>query len=188
MEVAEDSGAQAEAPAYTFGMLHGADAFDQPGPAHGARARAHSSTRGGAAAAAAAMYSLADVPRKRPLPQSHALFQLGDTFRSVALSTRAGRAVVPDAFEALVTHEPFPCEIDGCEQTFTSQGAFEGHYRNVHQNVCQECRATFPSDRLLTMHIMECHDIMFTIMAEKQPMYECLANGCAAKMWSRRQR
>src|SRR5690554_5162526 len=54
----------------------------------------------------------------------------------------------------------------------------DAHYRAMHQFQCNECSKIFLSARLLDIHISEMHDSFFKTMAERQPMYVCLIEGC----------
>ncbi|TDH01177.1 hypothetical protein EPR50_G00177880 [Perca flavescens] len=41
--------------------------------------------------------------------------------------------------------------------------------------------ASLPSARLLDIHIQEWHDSLFTILAQRQDLYQCLVEGCGQK-------
>ena len=47
---------------------------------------------------------------------------------------------------------------------------YESHYNSVHKNVCSICRRFYPTNHLLDIHLLEWHDSMFELLAEKQPM------------------
>eukprot|EP00039_Didymoeca_costata_P008399 m.111632 g.111632 ORF g.111632 m.111632 type:complete len:239 (+) comp14065_c0_seq1:271-987(+) len=124
---------------------------------------------------------------KRPLSPTDELFQLGDAARRM-FSEKQSKNWTLDDLNELATIPEFPCEISGCTEKFSSILAFESHYRSVHENKCPECQHVLPSGRLLTLHVMECHDTMFQLLAEKKPMYECLVNNCDTKSKSRKER
>ncbi|KTG39776.1 hypothetical protein cypCar_00001199 [Cyprinus carpio] len=68
------------------------------------------------------------------------------------------------------TISEFRCHIAGCRQLFDTLEGYEHHYNSLHRNVCSNCKRSFPSNRLLEMHILEWHDSLFQVMAEKQCM------------------
>ncbi|XP_075073289.1 zinc finger protein 511 isoform X2 [Mixophyes fleayi] len=75
----------------------------------------------------------------------------------------------------------FPCQMAGCAQIFDTLECYEHHYNTLHRNVCSTCKRSFPSARLLDIHILEWHDSLFQIMAEKSNMFQCLVEGCIEK-------
>ncbi|NP_001004531.1 zinc finger protein 511 [Danio rerio] len=86
------------------------------------------------------------------------------------------------------TISEFRCHIAGCKQLFDTLEGYEHHYNALHRNVCSNCKRSFPSNRLLEIHILEWHDSLFQIMAEKQCMYECLVEGCGLKFKTSKER
>ena len=54
----------------------------------------------------------------------------------------------------------------------------EAHYETSHRNLCSTCGCSFPTHRLLDLHLSELHDSFFKAMAERRPMYVCLVEGC----------
>uniref|UniRef100_U3J3D7 Zinc finger protein 511 n=1 Tax=Anas platyrhynchos platyrhynchos TaxID=8840 RepID=U3J3D7_ANAPP len=82
----------------------------------------------------------------------------------------------------------FCCHISGCSQVFDTLEGYEHHYNTLHRNVCSFCKRSFPSGHLLDIHILEWHDSLFQIMAEKQNMYKCLVEGCTEKFKSSKDR
>ncbi|NXP53342.1 ZN511 protein, partial [Heliornis fulica] len=82
----------------------------------------------------------------------------------------------------------FSCHISGCRQVFDTLDGYEHHYNTLHRNVCSFCKRSFPSGHLLDIHILEWHDSLFQIMAEKQNMYKCLVEVCAEKFKSSKDR
>ena len=57
-----------------------------------------------------------------------------------------------------------------------------------HMHRCKVCSRSFASDRLLDMHISESHDSFFAVMAERQPSYRCVVDGCDTLSWSDKER
>ncbi|XP_060117338.1 zinc finger protein 511-like, partial [Heteronotia binoei] len=82
----------------------------------------------------------------------------------------------------------FFCHSLGCGQTFSTLESYEHHYNLLHRNVCSSCKRSFPSAHLLDVHILEWHDSLFQVMAEKQNMYQCLVQSCAEKFKSSKDR
>jgi len=75
----------------------------------------------------------------------------------------------------------FTCQIVGCNKSFTSTLAYEGHYNTAHKYSCNTCGRMFPGARLLELHILETHDSLFSLLATRQNMYECLVETCKLK-------
>lgn len=64
----------------------------------------------------------------------------------------------------------FTCHVAGCCQVFDVLEDYEHHYHTLHRNVCSFCKRAFPSGHLLDTHILEWHDSLFQILAERQDM------------------
>lgn len=64
----------------------------------------------------------------------------------------------------------FTCQVAGCCQAFDALEDYEHHYHTLHGNVCSSCKRAFPSGHLLDTHILEWHDSLFQILAERQDM------------------
>jgi len=62
------------------------------------------------------------------------------------------------------------CRSGRCDLVFQSVSEYEEHYSSAHMNTCQTCRRPFTTRRMLELHIMETHDSLFSVMAEKQKM------------------
>uniref|UniRef100_A0A8B9GFI2 Zinc finger protein 511 n=1 Tax=Amazona collaria TaxID=241587 RepID=A0A8B9GFI2_9PSIT len=125
------------------------------------------------------------APRLLRLGPHHPLFEDGDVHRHLYLQgvlTSLGEvAEKPKVSE-------FSCHIPGCCQVFDTLEGYEHHYNTLHRNVCSFCKRSFPSWHLLDIHILEWHDSLFQIMAEKQNMYKCLVEGCEEKFKSSKDR
>lgn len=124
-------------------------------------------------------------PQKIRLGKDHELFEDGDVHRHMYLQDLATSGA-EDAQPAKVSE--FRCHISGCSQLFDCLEAYEHHYSALHRHVCSTCRRSLPSSRLLDIHILEWHDSLFQIMAQKQSMYQCLVEGCELKFSSSVQR
>ncbi|RLW04033.1 hypothetical protein DV515_00006195, partial [Chloebia gouldiae] len=125
------------------------------------------------------------APRRLRLGLQHPLFEDGDVHRHLylqgVLSSLQEVAERPKVSE-------FSCHISGCSQVFDTLESYEHHYNTLHRNVCSFCKRSFPSGNLLDIHILEWHDSLFQIMAEKQNMYQCLVEGCTEKFKSSKDR
>lgn len=75
----------------------------------------------------------------------------------------------------------FSCHIAGCMVAFTSVQQYEIHYNTLHRHVCSSCKKLFPTNYLLELHMLESHDSLFLLLAEKQNMFQCLVEGCNSK-------
>ena len=82
----------------------------------------------------------------------------------------------------------FTCQVAGCCQVFDALEDYEHHYHTLHGNVCSYCKRAFPSAHLLDTHILEWHDSLFQILAERQDMYQCRVEGCTEKFRTSRDR
>lgn len=69
----------------------------------------------------------------------------------------------------------FQCHIAGCKQLFDTVEGYEHHYNSLHRHVCSSCKRSFPSNRLLDIHILEWHDSLFQVMAERECMVMSIA-------------
>ncbi|KAI5625047.1 zinc finger protein 511 [Silurus asotus] len=82
----------------------------------------------------------------------------------------------------------FQCHVAGCKQLFDTLETYEHHYNSLHRHVCSSCKRSFPSNRLLDIHILEWHDSLFQVMAERECMYQCLVEGCGLKFRTSKER
>ncbi|XP_063101098.1 zinc finger protein 511 isoform X2 [Cavia porcellus] len=72
------------------------------------------------------------------------------------------------------------------EHEFFEEGDVQRHLylRDVLTQVAEapeKSSRAFPSEHLLDAHILEWHDSLFQILAERQDMYQCLVEGCTEK-------
>ncbi|KAG7462521.1 hypothetical protein MATL_G00185670 [Megalops atlanticus] len=125
------------------------------------------------------------TPQRIRINKDHELFEDGDIHRHLYLQDVATST-------AEVSEPPkvseFGCHIAGCNQVFDTLEAYEHHYNSLHRHVCSTCKRSFPSNRLLDIHILEWHDSLFQIMAGKQNMYQCLVEGCDLKFRTSKER
>ncbi|KAM9232999.1 zinc finger protein 511 [Leptosomus discolor] len=125
------------------------------------------------------------VPSRLRLSPHHPLLEDGDVHRHLYLQgVLTGLAEVAERPKV----SEFSCHNSGCCQVFDTLEGYEHHYNVLHRNVCSSCKRSFPSGHLLDIHILEWHDSLFQIMAEKQNMYKCLVEGCAKKFKSSKER
>ncbi|XP_064595054.1 zinc finger protein 511-like isoform X2 [Liolophura sinensis] len=75
----------------------------------------------------------------------------------------------------------FVCSIARCSKSFDNILSYEAHYNSNHRNSCGSCGRSFPSNRLLELHILETHDSMFEVLSTKQNMFQCLVEECYEK-------
>ncbi|KAG8000077.1 hypothetical protein GBF38_002220 [Nibea albiflora] len=118
------------------------------------------------------------TPQLVHLHKDHELFEDGDIQRHMYLQ---------DLYISEANDKPtlsvseFACHISGCSAVFSTLEEYEHHYNSLHRHVCCSCRRSLPSARLLDIHIQEWHDSLFTILAQRQDMYQCLVEGCGQK-------
>ncbi|KAJ8361624.1 hypothetical protein SKAU_G00181490 [Synaphobranchus kaupii] len=125
------------------------------------------------------------TPQHIRLNKDHEVFEDGDIHRHLYLQDVA---TTTDEVSEAPTVSVFRCHIAGCSQLFDTLEGYEHHYSSLHRHVCSSCKRSFPSDRLLDIHILEWHDSYFQIMAEKQNMYQCLVEGCDLKFKTSKER
>ena len=44
------------------------------------------------------------------------------------------------------------------------------HYNTLHRYVCSSCHRCFPTQYLLDLHLVECHDALFEVKSGSQKM------------------
>ncbi|XP_063814701.1 zinc finger protein 511 [Pseudophryne corroboree] len=118
------------------------------------------------------------APRRVCYTREHDFLEDGDVHRHLYLQdvlTSIGKV------EERPKLSEFQCQMAGCAQLFDTLECYEHHYNTLHRNVCSTCKRSFPSARLLDIHILEWHDSLFQIMAEKSNMFQCLVEGCMEK-------
>ncbi|XP_070833161.1 zinc finger protein 511 [Chaetodon trifascialis] len=118
------------------------------------------------------------TPQLIHLHKDHELFEDGDIHRHMYLQD----LYISDANDKpTLSVSEFACHISGCSAVFSTLEEYEHHYNSLHRHVCCSCRRSLPSARLLDIHIQEWHDSLFTILAQRQDMYQCLVEGCGQK-------
>uniref|UniRef100_A0A8C5K032 Zinc finger protein 511 n=1 Tax=Jaculus jaculus TaxID=51337 RepID=A0A8C5K032_JACJA len=130
--------------------------------------------RDSAAGAAPFLFS----PRPVRFPRDHQFFEDGDVQRHLFLQ----EVLTQVAEEPEKSRVPeFTCQVAGCCQVFVALEDYQHHYHMLHGNTCSFCNRAFPSGHLLDIHILEWHDSLFQILAQRQDMYQCLVEGCPEK-------
>ncbi|XP_072049398.1 zinc finger protein 511-like [Amphiura filiformis] len=125
------------------------------------------------------------VPQKRRLLPEDPFYEDGN----IHCSVQQKQITVEEEEETKMVVPEFPCHVSGCPTAhFTTVQDYELHYNSAHRNVCGTCSRVFPSVHLLDIHVMEWHDAMFQVLAEKQPMYECLVQSCGIKFQTAEER
>ncbi|XP_043827517.1 zinc finger protein 511-like [Dromiciops gliroides] len=125
------------------------------------------------------------VPRAQNLPRGHPLFEEGDVQRHAYLQDVITQVSLAPERPRVAA---FGCHVAGCPQEFDTLEGYEHHYRALHTHVCSRCRRSFPSGRLLDLHLLEWHDALFQLLAERQSMYQCLVEGCPDRFRGSRER
>ena len=72
----------------------------------------------------------------------------------------------------------FTCQVAGCCQVFAAIEDYQHHYHMMHGNTCSFCNRAFPSGHLLDVHILDWHDSLFQILAQRQDMVGADCTGC----------
>ncbi|KAM7408810.1 hypothetical protein PAMA_002503 [Pampus argenteus] len=117
-------------------------------------------------------------PQLIHLHKDHELLEDGDIQRHMYLQD----LYIPEAEDKpTLSVSEFACHISGCSAIHSTLEEYEHHYNSLHRHVCCSCRRSLPTARLLDIHIQEWHDSLFTILAERQDMYQCLVEGCGQK-------
>ncbi|KAK3554080.1 hypothetical protein QTP70_019037 [Hemibagrus guttatus] len=125
------------------------------------------------------------TPQRIRLDKDDEIFVDGDVHRHLYLQD----LVTPFTEETPTLNiSEFQCHIAGCKQLFDTVEGYEHHYNSLHRHVCSSCKRSFPSNRLLDIHILEWHDSLFQVMAERECMYQCLVEGCGLKFQTSKER
>lgn len=80
------------------------------------------------------------------------------------------------------------CVFFGCHSTFSSIADHAAHQHACHSHMCGGCKRNLPSHHLLDLHLLEAHDSLFQLQAERQPMYQCLLESCNEKFKNAKER
>jgi len=129
-------------------------------------------------------------PIKRKYEADDLFFDEGNAERELwAKQTALEKKDIKNSDDTRTTESNnFVCNVSHCRKTFNDASSFENHYHSVHKTFCESCSRAYPSYRLLELHILERHDSMFKLLAEKQNMYECFVEGCQRKFKSEKTR
>ena len=122
------------------------------------------------------------TPRLRPRSLDDEFFRDGDALRAQWIkqpfattgshAAAGGAAVAPTVLAAPEegTRTRFECAQTGCRYAALDAFGLEAHYASAHAHVCDTCRRILPTSRLLEMHVLETHDVLFKLMAEREKM------------------
>ncbi|CAN0103124.1 unnamed protein product [Ectocarpus sp. 12 AP-2014] len=119
-------------------------------------------------------------PVLRPLSSDSEFFDEGNTNRALLCKLNVF-AIMSGGADAMDLHEDqhqYECMFQDCTAIFSSLKRHEEHYETSHRHRCFTCGRSFPTHRLLDLHLSEAHDSFFRAMAERRPMYACLVEGC----------
>lgn len=58
----------------------------------------------------------------------------------------------------------------GCLKSFPTVKQLEKHHYFRHMHKCETCKRSFPSPHILELHVLEAHDTLFSLMAERKQM------------------
>ncbi|CAG7818473.1 unnamed protein product [Allacma fusca] len=75
----------------------------------------------------------------------------------------------------------YSCQDAHCSRTFPSIEDYNAHYMSKHMHKCSVCKRQLPGAHLLELHVLEIHDTLFSLMAERKAMFACLAEECPEK-------
>lgn len=62
------------------------------------------------------------------------------------------------------------CPAITCGLNFETWDELSSHCSSKHAYLCDTCRKRIASVHLLDLHVLETHDTLFQLMAEKKPM------------------
>ncbi|XP_069867484.1 zinc finger protein 511 isoform X1 [Dipodomys merriami] len=111
-------------------------------------------------------------------PRDHEFFEDGDVQRHLYLQDVLTQVAAPPEKSRV---PEFTCQAAGCGRVFAALEDYQHHYQMLHRNVCSRCRRALPSAHLLEAHLLEWHDPLFQILAQRRAMYQCLVEGCPEK-------
>ncbi|XP_076017066.1 zinc finger protein 511 [Genypterus blacodes] len=125
------------------------------------------------------------TPQRILLHKDHQLLEDGDIHRHMYLQD----LFISDAEDkSKLSVSEFTCHISGCSHLSSTVEDYEHHYNSLHRHVCCTCNCSLPSSYLLDLHIQEWHDSLFTVLAQRQDMYQCLIEGCGVMSRTSQQR
>ncbi|CAM9366611.1 unnamed protein product, partial [Pylaiella littoralis] len=129
------------------------------------------------------LYGLYHGPVRRPLSADSEFFDAGNTARALLCKISVFALISGGDCDSMDfedhQQQHYECMFRDCPATFSSLARHEAHYETSHRNRCCACGRSFPTHRLLDLHLSETHDSFFKAMAERRPMYACLVEACA---------
>ncbi|RKF81751.1 putative c2h2 type zinc finger domain protein [Golovinomyces cichoracearum] len=106
-----------------------------------------------------------------PNSEVHSLIAENGSRKFIQLDIENETAPTPVIYCSLPPHRR-PLEFYSFEE-------HEIHYAKVHTNRCLKCNKILPSDHLLSLHIEENHNVIFTLKIERgDKMYACFVEDC----------
>ncbi|KNA04409.1 hypothetical protein SOVF_200090 [Spinacia oleracea] len=127
-------------------------------------------------------------PVHRKFAPDSPFFSSGDVERQL-LDKQVALVLTEDEMQQLLDMEDHEreifCPIVGCGARLNSLEGFEDHYHSCHTASCSVCHKSYPTQRLLSIHLSEVHDSYFKAKVSKGfSMYECLVETCGLKFKS----
>ncbi|EPS71663.1 hypothetical protein M569_03097 [Genlisea aurea] len=129
-------------------------------------------------------------PRRRRFAADSPFFDSGNLEREL-LSKQVALKLTEEDKDQIRSHRDWAnsCPIVGCGTSLKSLMEFEDHYNARHTACCSVCAQVYPTTRLLSIHLSEAHDSFFQAkVARGLAMFECLVEGCGAKLKSYKSR
>lgn len=126
------------------------------------------------------------VATKRKLALEHPIWAAGNVEREL-LAKQVPLSALEDGFaeQQESMSAAFSCPIVACRALLRCPGELDAHYAARHMAACSVCSRSYPTARLLGLHVAESHDSFFQAkVAARHAMYECLVEGCGHRFVS----
>ncbi|KAJ7345361.1 hypothetical protein JRQ81_001311 [Phrynocephalus forsythii] len=116
-------------------------------------------------------------PARLRCPAQHPLLEDGDVHRHLSLQGWLEEEEEEEE-EGRKARAPLP---QPPASSSSSLASFEHHYEALERHLCASCRRPFPSAHLLDLHLLEWHDSLFQLMAQRGCAYRCLVESCPGR-------